>query len=760
MNQLPNMQTFNDFLEHYGVKGMKWGVRKSAYATAHDDYKTSPKDKVVALDDISVEENNELASIARSVKTFMSDEYRMLSENSEWIVEDFLEKNKKGLQDPKRQEKLINQLQREVEKDLERFAQDAIDNEFPGTNHKAKVDLSDNWCTVTVGTEKWYKEQIESQLKHADDYEAVSFKFELKRSDGTPLIPKNIVSVSHSDMIVDEFLEHYGVLGMKWGVRKDESGNTIEALASIKIPGRSKSDFDALIKTAHPKSRSAKRTFKDIEKITFQLQKDLYKSDAGTNHILDTKIKYMDADFSNDKVYDNYLREVSEGLTKVAKSFTPDGLMSKVTYDFSATDTRLVLLVGTPKAFEELVHENSQDEIFKVPLPIVLDENRFIVSFGKIDDVEHSNVVGDFLEHYGVKGMKWGERKDPELTELDAMLADLMAVNNSNYGPFAYMLAGMDQKKKMQWLQKNFTQMSGKGKESLAKYNSVLHNVNEYMTKNKIVNRPSDPKEQKVWAEKRKKDLAASHAEFLERKQKGQNLINPNVEISARKEVRSDGSVRLSTKPRIDEIVKPKSKKGDPVIPKNPHFPMPIKHSEVVGDFLEHYGVLGMKWGVRKDRPNSRLPKHATFYNTDKATGATTMVDYNPRKVQVSRVAGGGIQVTGRSRKEVQRVSEEIRRQLSNKSEKKSVTSKLNLTDDELRSTINRMQLEKTYAQLTASPKQTNAAQQFMINTGSQILANAITNVGTDYLKQFLKVNIDKNIKPEFRISKVKNDKK
>ncbi len=647
-----------------------------------------------------------------------------------------------------------------------------------------------------------------------------------------------------------------------------------------------------------------------------------------------------------------------------------------------------------------------------------------------MNQIPNTQTFDDFLEHYGVKGMKWGERKDPELTELDAMLADLMAVNNSNYGPFAYMLAGMDQKKKMQWLQKNFTQMSGKGKESLAKYNSVLHNVNEYMTKNKIVNRPSDPKEQKVWAEKRKKDLAASHAEFLERKQKGQNLINPNVEISARKEVRSDGSVRLSTKPRIDEIVKPKSKKGDPVIPKNPHFPMPIKHSEVVGDFLEHYGVkgmkwgkvkssdpftnydlsylsdeerkkvidemakaaaggaspkevekiieaaankskqkapgsitvagktytaeewkkhskkeaarlkkerdnhwtkkvndfakslglkedifttkttyssdekvtvlkhsdeftdflehygvkgmkwgkkkanseeeslgpgylnkedqaeydklfgeyksslnsvapllrsgnisgaikalkrarvvstgrlevliekraknqredskridkmikemnsdyvlkqsdniagdflehhgdflehygvMGMKWGIRKDRPNSRLPKHATFYNTDKATGATTMVDYNPRKVQVSRVAGGGIQVTGRSRKEVKRVSEEIRRQLSNKSEKKSVTSKLNLTDDELRSTINRMQLEKTYAQLTATPKQSNAMQQFMVNTGSQILGNAITNVGTEYLKQFLKVNIDKNISPEFRISKLKTEKK
>ena len=740
----------------------------------------------------------------------------------------------------------------------------------------------------------------------------------------------------------DEFLEHYGVLGMRWGFRKDR--NTFNVASASLTEGAPVFTYgDASPKYSLRMANVANKARNHL------------LSKSGDRVIKKVNKRHANVDLTDASNKRKYLSDLELQLSILATDKVPLDLVGHVTIDNSYNgELTIYNKASYNNKLEELRELNHSDDQKFVRASIIFDADSegFIVGIQHIDEVlEHSDIVGDFLEHYGVKGMKWGERKDPELTELDAMLADLMAVNNSNYGPFAYMLAGMDQKKKMQWLQKNFTQMSGKGKESLAKYNSVLHNVNEYMTKNKIVNRPSDPKEQKVWAEKRKKDLAASHAEFLERKQKGQNLINPNVEISARKEVRSDGSVRLSTKPRIDEIVKPKSKKGDPVIPKNPHFPMPIKHSEVVGDFLEHYGVkgmkwgvrkdesgntiealasikipgrsesnvdaiiktahpksrsakrtfkdiekitfqlqkdlyksdagtnhildtkikymdadfsndkvydnylrevsegltkvaksftpdglmskvtydfsatdtrlvllvgtpkafeelvhensqdeifkvplpivldenrfivsfgkiddvehsnvvgdflehygvLGMKWGVRKDRPNSRLPKHATFYNTDKATGATTMVDYNPRKVQVSRVAGGGIQVTGRSQKEVKRVSEEIRRQLSNKSEKKSVTSKLNLTDDELRATINRMQLEKTYAQLTATPKQSNAMQQFMVNTGSQILGNAITNVGTEYLKQFLKVNIDKKISPEFRISKLKTEKK
>lgn len=39
------METFEDFLEHYGVKGMKWGVRKSRTSRAQTRY-SKPANKL------------------------------------------------------------------------------------------------------------------------------------------------------------------------------------------------------------------------------------------------------------------------------------------------------------------------------------------------------------------------------------------------------------------------------------------------------------------------------------------------------------------------------------------------------------------------------------------------------------------------------------------------------------------------------------------------------------------------------------------
>ena len=528
----------------------------------------------------------------------------------------------------------------------------------------------------------------------------------------------------------DDFLEHYGVKGMKWGKVKSSDLFTNYDLSYLSDEERKKV-IDEMAKAA-----AGGASPKEVEKII---------EDAANK----SKQKSPGSITVSGKTYtaEEWKAHSKKEAARLKKE--RDNHWTKKVNDFAKS-------LGL------------KEDIFTTKTTYSSDE--------KVEVLKHSDQFNDFLEHYGVLGMKWGVRKDDRSPRLGAASisdsAEQMKIVTS-YGdnPNRKSLSRKDYRKTERALGNFRKAMTTDGPE-FNKFLGEIAKVNQKYEKSGLYG--SDYyKDLSTSLTKQVRGLIADepNADAFVVAQYGQGRTRHDIDLyfgdkdfvsefldtyaSDMPYLKHEGVdiSRLTFKAIVDDNGK--------VLTVEPAVESVITHSDLTfDDFLEHYGVLGMKWGVRKDRPNSRLPKHATFYNTDKATGATTMVDYNPRKVQVSRVAGGGIQVTGRSQKEVKRVSEEIRRQLSNKSEKKSVTSKLNLTDDELRSTINRMQLEKTYAQLTATPKQSNAMQQFMVNTGSQILGNAITNVGTEYLKQFLKVNIDKNIKPEFRISKIKTDKK
>lgn len=126
---------------------------------------------------------------------------------------------------------------------------------------------------------------------------------------------------------------------------------------------------------------------------------------------------------------------------------------------------------------------------------------------------------------------------------------------------------------------------------------------------------------------------------------------------------------------------------------------------EEVDDFLAHYGVKGMKWGVRK---------------------APIRV-----KVGTETVPGRRIKTTGGTG---QRASADaVRAAVYKQKAKKSTTDAL--SDKELRALINRMQMEKQYNDLRPKPFYAGAVK-FILGQAEQTGKNTVRDATNDYARK------------------------
>ena len=120
----------------------------------------------------------------------------------------------------------------------------------------------------------------------------------------------------------------------------------------------------------------------------------------------------------------------------------------------------------------------------------------------------------------------------------------------------------------------------------------------------------------------------------------------------------------------------------------------------MVNNELYHYGVLGMRWGVRrfqkKDGSLTTAGKKRAAENDDQSTE------------QATRTATKS----------------------SSSSSKKSIRD---MTDEELVNKINRMSLEKRYKELAAqvNPPKSTKGRDFAMRVMDKIGENVITNLGT-----------------------------
>lgn len=112
---------------------------------------------------------------------------------------------------------------------------------------------------------------------------------------------------------------------------------------------------------------------------------------------------------------------------------------------------------------------------------------------------------------------------------------------------------------------------------------------------------------------------------------------------------------------------------------------------------LEHHGVLGMKWGVRKDRVKGGLSRNGQNYRQIAQEGA---------KIGNSAAEG-------------------LRRTRPGRMPKQQMATMKSMTDQQLRDKINRMNMEQQYSRMVSSETKINRGKAAVTDT-MQIAGTAL----------------------------------
>lgn len=133
---------------------------------------------------------------------------------------------------------------------------------------------------------------------------------------------------------------------------------------------------------------------------------------------------------------------------------------------------------------------------------------------------------------------------------------------------------------------------------------------------------------------------------------------------------------------------------------------------------LYHHGVPGMKWGVRR------------YQNKD---GSLTS---KGRKRMVSNL--------GKSKFEALKKKFKVKNDKKVKEEPKKEKTVKEMSDDELKTKVNRLRNERDALDLerqinSMTPKQVSTGKKFMSHVWKNVISPAATNAGRDFLEKYMK---------------------
>lgn len=143
---------------------------------------------------------------------------------------------------------------------------------------------------------------------------------------------------------------------------------------------------------------------------------------------------------------------------------------------------------------------------------------------------------------------------------------------------------------------------------------------------------------------------------------------------------------------------------------------------------LMHWGIKGMKWGVRRyqNKDGSLTPAGKKRYDKEMAKlKEEEKIAKNKLRTQAK------LNKLDEKRKEIEALKSG--KPIAKSTKQHSKPSVKDMSDEELRQTVNRLLMEQQYAKL--NPQQVSAGQKFVKKVMNDVVAPAATEVGKNVLK-------------------------
>lgn len=236
----------DDALAHYGVKGMKWGVRRDK---GHEGERAKTK-KIEKLDK---KFERDAQSLNTMIKIHNSAADRTNKNDVERINNKPQYKGKDFSRDSPLRRKYYKEHQDAFLDNVVKAAEELGTN-ASGTKRYGILEGADGGWNVIL-----------QDVKHADD--SVLFKVKVTYDNMGHILSLKVIEkdLAQSGVTLGDFLAHYGVKGMRWGVRKQADG-------SMKPSGKTPKSEDHETSRELMKKRPSQMSNSELKKLNERLQ--------------------------------------------------------------------------------------------------------------------------------------------------------------------------------------------------------------------------------------------------------------------------------------------------------------------------------------------------------------------------------------------------------------------------------------------------------------------------------------------------------